>query len=132
MALVSKTNEKNKLILATSNGNANLKCNGIDESAAVVKYGLKIDEKYDINSIIMKSTSENRWSDDYHSFVITRTHENVEFEIDGQSQYMNTSNLLLDLIFDSEVKLKLIISLVISHIFITFLTYYNFNCLLFI
>lgn len=131
MALVSKTNEKNKLILATSNGNANLKCNGIDESAAVVKYGLKIDEKYDINSIIMKSTSENRWSDDYHSFVITRTHENVEFEIDGQSQYMNTSNLLLDLIFDSEVKLKLI-NYIISHVFITFLIYYNFNCLLFI
>lgn len=105
IALVSKTNEKNKLILAASNGNANLKCDGIDESAAVVKYGLKIDEKYDISSIIMKSTSKSRWSDDYHSFVITRTHENVEFEIDGSSQYLNTSNLLLDIIFDSEVKL---------------------------
>lgn len=99
IALVSKSNEQNKLLF-TLFGNANLRCNGVDESASVLKYGLKIGEQ----SNIMKSTLANYWTDGYHSFVISWTSDNVAFKVDGKSIYLDTSSVLLDDIFVSEVK----------------------------
>lgn len=97
--MVSKFNEQNKLIF-TLFGNANLRCNGVDESASVLKYGLKIGEQ----SYIMKSTSANYWTVGYHSFIISWTPENVIFKLNGKSNYLDTSSVLLDDIFVSEVK----------------------------
>ncbi|KAL4131837.1 hypothetical protein QTP88_009086 [Uroleucon formosanum] len=102
IALVSKTNEQNKFVLGTSFGNIDLKCNGEDESISVLKYGLKIDEQYHLKPVMMKSTSTSRWSEDYHSFVLSWSPENIVFKIDGESHQLDTSNLPLDLIFDSE------------------------------
>jgi hypothetical protein len=105
IALISKSNEKNKLILATSFGNTNLKCNGEDESAAVLKYGLKIDETYHVDSKMIKLSSQrNRWSDDYHTFEFSRSPDNIVFRIDGESNQLDTSDLPMNLIFDSEVR----------------------------
>jgi len=103
IALVSKTNEQNKLILGTLFGNNDLKCNGEDEGNSVLKYGLKIDEQYHLKSIMMKSTLASRWSEDYHNFVLSWSPENIVFKIDGESHQLDMSNLPLDLIFDSEV-----------------------------
>lgn len=102
--MISKSNEQNKLILATSSGNTNLKCNGNDESSTVLKYGIKVDKQYNVESSILKSTSENRWSDDYHSFALSWTPGRIVFKIDGESNYLDTTNLPLDILFDSEVK----------------------------
>lgn len=52
----------------------------------------------------MRSTKPNGWSNDYHSFVLNRTPENIVFKIDGESSILDTSNIPLDIIFDSEVK----------------------------
>lgn len=104
ISLISISNEKNKLVLATLFGNSDLKCNGVDESAFVLKYGLKVDEQYHVTSNLMKSIKTNRWSDDYHSFILTWTPENTIFKIDGESNYLDTTNLPLDAIFDSNVK----------------------------
>lgn len=93
--------------MATVFGNTNLKCNNIDESSKVVKYGLKIDKQYHITSNMMKSTSNNHWTNDYHSFILSWTHENIVVKIDGESNYLDTSNLPLDIIFDAEVSQKL-------------------------
>lgn len=107
IALVSKSNDQNKLVLATVLGNTNLKCNNIDEGSNIVKYGLKIDKQYHIPSNMMKSISDKRWSDDYHSFILSWTHENIVVKIDGESNFVDTSNLPLDIIFDAEVKYKI-------------------------
>lgn len=104
ISLISISNDKNKLVLATLFGNSDLKCNGVDESAFALKYGLKIDEQYHVTSNIMKSTKTKRWSDDYHSFTLNWTSESTIFKIDGESYHLNTSNLPLDAIFDSNVK----------------------------
>ncbi|XP_025423118.1 uncharacterized protein LOC112692604 isoform X2 [Sipha flava] len=111
IALISKSNEKNKLILATSFGNTNLKCNGEDESAAVLKYGLKIDETYHVDSKMIKLSSQrNRWSDDYHTFEFSRSPDNIVFRIDGESNQLDTSDLPMNLIFDSEFYLSIGVS----------------------
>lgn len=105
IALISKSNEKNKLVLATSFGNTNLKCNGEDESASVLKYGLKIDETYHVNSKMTRLSSQgNHWSDDYHTFELSRSPDNIVFRIDGESNQLDTSDLPMNLIFDSEVR----------------------------
>ena len=57
IALVSVSNEINILVLAKSVGNTDLKCNGSDESATVLRYGLEIDELYYIESKMMKLKS---------------------------------------------------------------------------
>lgn len=103
IALISKANEQNKLILASLFGNTNLKCNGIDESATVLKYGLKIDDQYNMKSKMMRSTLTKSWSEDYHSFVLSWSPGNIVFKIDGESNYLDMANLPLDL-FDSDVK----------------------------
>jgi len=103
IALVSTTNEQNKLVLGTSSGNIDLKCNGVDESISVLKYGLKVDELYHSKSIMMKSISASRWSDDYHTLELSWSNNNILFKIDGESHPLDTSNLQLNLIFDSEV-----------------------------
>lgn len=102
--MISNSNERNKLIVASSFGNNNLKCNEKDESSSVLKYGLKIDEQYHVKSNMMKLTKANHWTEDYHSFVLSWTPENIIFKIDGESNYLDTSNLPLDAIFDSTVK----------------------------
>ncbi|XP_060850898.1 uncharacterized protein LOC132929522 [Rhopalosiphum padi] len=102
IALVSTTNEQNKLVLGTSSGNIDLKCNGVDESISVLKYGLKVDELYHSKSIMMKSISASRWSDDYHTLELSWSNNNILFKIDGESHPLDTSNLQLNLIFDSE------------------------------
>ncbi|VVC39997.1 Hypothetical protein CINCED_3A002549 [Cinara cedri] len=102
IALVSKSNEQNKLVLAMSFGNNDLKCNGTDESSSVLKYGLKIDENYNLKSKMMKLISNSRWSDDYHTFILSWTPQNIEFKIDGKSNNLDTSNLSLEDIFSSE------------------------------
>lgn len=102
--MISNSNERNKLIVASSFGNNNLKCNGEDESSLVLKYGLKIDEQYHVTSNMKKLTKANHWNDDYHSYVLSWTPENTIFKIDGESNYLDTSNLPLDAIFDSNVK----------------------------
>lgn len=114
IALVSKYNKHNKFVLATSFENTDkFQCNLQDrneyyrnnESAIVLKYGLKIDEQYHLESIMMQSNFSNRWSDDYHTFVLSWTEEDVEFNIDGKSTYMDSVwNLPLNIILDSEVK----------------------------
>lgn len=104
ISLISNSNERNKLIVASSFGNNNLKCNEENESSSVLKYGLKIDEQYHVASNMMKLTKENHWTEDYHSYVLSWTPENTIFKIDGESSYLDTSNLPLDAIFDSTVK----------------------------
>lgn len=106
IALVSKSNEQNKLVLAMSFGNSDLKCNGSDESSSVLNYGLKIDEHYNLKSKMMKSILKSRWSDDYHTFSLSWTPQNIVFKIDGESNNLDTSNLSLEDIFSSEVKKK--------------------------
>lgn len=108
IAMVSKLNEQNKLVLATSFGNKNLKCKDTDESARILRYGLKVDDQYNVKSKMMKKSLNNPWSDDYHSFVLTWTPKNIVFQIDGESNYLDTSNLPMDVIFESEVKKILI------------------------
>lgn len=110
IALISTTNEQNKLVLGTSFGNHDLKCNGIDESISVLKYGLKIDEQYHSKPIMMKSTSARRWSDDYHTFELSWSNYNIVFKIDGESHQLDTSNLPLDLIFDSNYYISIGVS----------------------
>lgn len=90
------------MILASSFGNTNLKCNGIDESATVLKYGLNIGEQHNTKTRMMRSILANRWSEDYHSFVLSWSPENIIFKIDGESNYLDTANFPLDL-FDSDV-----------------------------
>jgi len=99
IAMVSKSNEQNKLVLA----NSGLQCNK-NESAVVVKYGLKIDEQYKLESKIMESKLLKRPTDEYHSFVLSWSPDNIVFKIDGKSNYLNASNLPLNIILDSEVK----------------------------
>lgn len=103
IALISKSNEKNKLVLAKSFGNIDLKCNGDDESATVLKYGLEIDELYHVKSKMMKLTSQNTWHSGYHSFKLFWSPENIVFKIDEESYHLDINNLPLDFIFDSEV-----------------------------
>jgi len=104
IALISESNEQNKLILASSFGNNDLKCNGEDEGTTVLRYGLKIDEKlFNVKSKMMKSTLANRWSNDYHSFGLSWNPENIEFKIDGESNFLNASNIPPNFKFDSKV-----------------------------
>eukprot|EP00102_Acyrthosiphon_pisum_P012999 XP_008182377.1 PREDICTED: uncharacterized protein LOC100165182 [Acyrthosiphon pisum] len=102
IALVSKSNEKNRLVLAKSFGNNDLKCNGDDESATVLKYGLEIDELYHSKSKMMKLTSQDTWHNGYHSFKLSWSPENIVFKIDEETNHLDTMNLPLDFIFDSE------------------------------
>lgn len=101
--MISKSNEQNKLVLASSFGNIDLKCNEADESAIVLRYGLKIDEQYNLVTNMRESNSENIWSNDYHSFVLSWTPENIIFKIDGQSNNLDAWNLPLNVILDAEV-----------------------------
>lgn len=101
--MVSKSNEQNRLVLATLFGNNDLKCNGNNEGSTVLKYGMKIDKQYHVNSNLMKSTSANRWCDDYHSFVLSWTPGSIVFKIDEENNYLDTTNLPIDMLFDSEV-----------------------------
>lgn len=127
--MVSKTNEQNKFVLGTSFGNIDLKCNGEDESISVLKYGLKIDEQYHLKPVMMKSTSTSRWSEDYHSFVLSWSPENIVFKIDGESHQLDTSNLPLDLIFDSEVYFQLLCIIIILTLNFEFLVFYIYWCI---
>jgi len=96
--MVSKTNERNKLILA----NTGLQCNK-NENVFVVKYGLKVDEQYNLESQIMESKLSNRSTDGYHSFVLSWTPDSIIFKIDGENNNLDASNLPLNIILDSEV-----------------------------
>jgi len=113
IALVSKSNEQIKFILARSFENTDkFQCNPNgqkqhyrnNEQETVLKYGLKIDEQYHLESIIKQTFFSNQWSDDYHSFVFSWTHDDIEFKIDGISTNLdNVWNLPLNIILDSEV-----------------------------
>lgn len=94
MALVSKFNDQNKLVLATLFGNKDLKCNEADESANVLRYGLKIAKNDHVHSIIQKVISNRSWTDDYHTFELSWTPGNVVFKIDGESYNLNSPELL--------------------------------------
>lgn len=122
--MISKTIEQNKLVLGTLFGNNDLKCKGDDESISVLKFGLKIDDQYQSKSILMKSTLASHWSDEYHSFVLSWSPENIVFKIDGESHQLDTTNLPLDLIFDSEVYY-----LVIMSDYIIIILILNFHCI---
>lgn len=130
--MVSKANEENRLILATSFGNNDLICNGDDESSKVLRYGLKIDEQMHVTSNMMKSISKSPWSNDYHSFVLTWTPKNIAFQIDGESNFLDTSNLPMDVIFESEVRMKkcYILRNVKKTVKITFYRYYKYMFLM--
>lgn len=104
IALVSKSNEQNKLVMAMSFGNTDLKCNGNDESSSILRYGFKVDEHYNLKSKMMKSVSKSRWSDDYHTFILSWSPQNIIFKIDGEINNLDISNLSLEDIFSSEVK----------------------------
>lgn len=104
IALISKSNEQNKIVLASSFGNIDLKCNGADESATILRYGLKIDEQYSLETNMKESSSENTWSNDYHSFILSWTPENIIFKIDGQSHNLDAWNLPLNVILDADVR----------------------------
>lgn len=105
IALISNSNEKIKLILATSFGNTNLKCNGEDESAAVIKYGWTIDEHYNVNPNVTRSSPlETHFSDDYHVLELSRYPEIMVFKVDGEINQWNTTDLPMNL-FDSEVRI---------------------------
>jgi len=120
IALISKSNEKNRLVLAKLFGNTDLKCNGDDESATVLKYGLEIDELYHVKSKMMKLTSQNTWHSGYHSFKLFWSPENIVFKIDEESYHLDTNNLPLDFIFDSEVNTYL-------QVLIIFIFHYNYT-----
>jgi len=122
IALVSKSNEKNRLVLAKLFGNTNLKCNGDDESATVLKYGLEIDELYHVKSKMMKLTSQDTWHSGYHSFKLSWSPENIIFKIDEESHHLDTMNLPLDFIFDSEVNIYLQVLIIV-------IFYYNYTYL---
>lgn len=51
----------------------------------------------------MKSALASRWSNDYHSFGLSWTPENIEFKIDGESNSLNASNMPPNFKFDSKV-----------------------------
>lgn len=110
--MVCKPNEKIKFIIATSyESTVNLKRNAVktdnrnNRNTTVVKYGLKIDEQYHLNSIIKQSNFSDQWYDDYHSFVLSWTADKVVFEIDGQSNNLEAiKDLPLNILLDSEVK----------------------------
>lgn len=89
--MISKSNEQNKLVLATS------------LEGTFLKYGLKIDERYNLKSNMMNSSISNEHSNGYHSFVLSRTSENIVFKIDGKSQILDTRDLPLDIVLDAEV-----------------------------
>lgn len=89
--MISKSNEQNKLVLATS------------LEATVLKYGLKIDERYNLKSNMMESILSKERSNDYHSFVLSRTTENIVIKIDGKGQTLDTRDLPLDVVLDAEV-----------------------------
>lgn len=95
--MVSKSNEQNKLVLA----NTGLQCRK-NENTVVVKYGLKIDEQYNLESKIMESKLSNQ-KDEYHSFALSWSPDDIIFKIDGENNYFNASNLPLNIILDSEV-----------------------------
>ncbi|CAH1711664.1 unnamed protein product [Aphis gossypii] len=105
IALVSRSNEINRLVLAKSVGNTNLKCNGSDESATVLKYGFEIDELYHVQSKMMKLRSANTWHNDYHTFKLSWSSEkDMVFEIDGESNRVDTTDLPIDnILFETEV-----------------------------
>lgn len=91
--------------MAKSVGNINLKCNGSDESAAVLKYGFEIDELYHVQSKMMKLRSATTWHNDYHTFKLSWSSEkNMVFEIDGESNRVDTTDLPIDnILFETEV-----------------------------
>jgi len=113
IALISKFNEQIKFVLAKSFENTDqFQCNPNDqnqsyrnnERAIVLKYGLKIDEQYHLESIMKESLFSNQWAEEYHSFVFYWTRDSIEFQIDGISTYLNAVwNLPLNIILDSEV-----------------------------
>jgi len=89
-------------VLATLFGNKDLKCNETDESANVLRYGIKIDQNYQANSIAQKAISNRSWTDDYHTFELSWTPGNVIFKIDGKSYNLNSPELL-QILFNSKV-----------------------------
>jgi len=84
-------------------GNRDLKCNGIDESANTIRYGIKINENNRVNSIIQKVILNRSWTDDYHRFELFWTPGNVIFKIDGKSYNLNSPELL-QVLFNSKVR----------------------------
>lgn len=50
-----------------------------------------------------ESSSDNPWSNDYHSFALSWTPENIIFKIDGKSHNLDAWNLPLNVILDAEV-----------------------------
>jgi len=108
IAVVCKFNEDIKFIIATSyenTDNTQRSAVAAEMNSTVLKYGLKIDEQYHLNSIIKRSNFLNQWYDDYHSFVLHWTADKVVFEIDGKSSNLDTVNdLPLNIILDSEVR----------------------------
>ncbi|XP_026809559.1 uncharacterized protein LOC113551491 [Rhopalosiphum maidis] len=110
IALVSVNNELNKLVLAKTVGNTDLKCNGSDEGANFLRYGLEIDQLYYIESKVMKLKSENGWHNDYHTFKLSWSSDNMIFEIDGEGHRMATTNLPTNTIFESEFFLSIGVS----------------------
>lgn len=104
IALVSVNNELNKLVLAKTVGNTDLKCNGSDEGANFLRYGLEIDQLYYIESKVMKLKSDNGWHNDYHTFKLSWSSDNtMVFEIDGEGHRITTADLPTNTILESEV-----------------------------
>lgn len=104
MALVSKHNDKSKLVLLAK-GNADLKCKGRDENVNALNaaYTL-IDDRHFANSSTYIYSSK-KWTDDYHSFEFSRTPNSVVVKVDGKIYDMDRPNFVgFDSIFSSQVK----------------------------
>lgn len=100
--MVSKGNEKNKIILLLK-GNANLICNGADESTRILRHGLLVDEQYQTNQNLKVVPSKKSWTDDFHTFKLSWSPGSLILKIDELSHVFNSSQTLNSL-FSSEVK----------------------------
>lgn len=106
--MVSTKNERDKIVLL-SKGNENLKCNGADESAHILKHGLLVDEKYQINSNLTSLNakfSSKSWADDYHSFKFSWSSGSLIISVD-EYNHIFSSPQLLHVLFNSKVNIYL-------------------------
>ncbi|XP_050420558.1 uncharacterized protein LOC126833331 [Adelges cooleyi] len=103
IALVSKSNEQLKIVLASTTGNANLRCGSNDESSFVLKYGIQFDDtNRSVKSKLSKAISPKSWSVGFHTFVLTWTQTSMEYEIDGEKWPIDISEVPLEVINESE------------------------------
>ncbi|XP_050537386.1 uncharacterized protein LOC126903300 isoform X2 [Daktulosphaira vitifoliae] len=111
IALVSKSNEQLKIVIASIAGNTNLRCNNIDESSNVLNFGIKAgNENAQINTKLLRLSSGTSWSNSYHTYTINWTPDIMEFEIDGNKQVLDLSYLPLDILHESEFYISIGVS----------------------